>query len=131
MNSLMTRRATASSIASSAGISNGDAGPPRRPRAGRAHRSVPVGARGPLALGPEADRARPRDRRRDIEAGLGLRVGRLVGLQAGALRDDPRQLADVELGPLVAQERQGDPLAPDVARARSPPCTGPRRRAGR
>ena len=34
--------------------------------------------------------------------------------QPGALGDDPLQLAHLQLGPLVAQQRQGDPLAPDV-----------------
>ena len=39
-----------------------------------------------------------------------------IGRQAGPLGDDPRQLADLELRPLVAQQRQGDPLAADVGR---------------
>ena len=39
--------------------------------------------------------------------------GRVRG-QPGALGDDPLQLAHVQLRALVAQQRQGDPLAPDV-----------------
>ena len=49
-----------------------------------------------------------------VETRLGAGVGRRVAGQAGPLGDDPRQLADLELGPLVAQQRQGEPLAPDV-----------------
>jgi len=33
---------------------------------------------------------------------------------AGPLRDDPRELPGQQVRPLVAEERQGDPLAADV-----------------
>ncbi len=88
MNSTMTRRATSVSIASSAGSSN-------------------------VALVTCA-RSRRADWR-DVEAGLGAVVGGRIGRQAGPLGDDPVELADLELGPLVAQQRQRDPRPPDLA----------------
>ena len=101
MNSPITRRATFVSIASSSGSSN---------------RALAVG-RGEDARSPAAPPAAEPDRlaggiaRRDVEPGLGQVVGGRVGCQPGALGHDPGQLADLELGPLVAQERQGEPLA--------------------
>ena len=52
--------------------------------------------------------------RREVQAGLRTRLARGVVGHPGALGDDPCQLAELELGPLVAQQRQPDPLAPDV-----------------
>ena len=103
MNSPMTRRATSVSIASSVGSSN-------------------------VALGHGRTR---RDRRRDVEPGLGALLGRRIGGQAGPLGDDPVELADLELGPLVAQQRQRDPRPPDLGEVDIDAGTGPRRRAAR
>ena len=58
---------------------------------------------------------------RDVEARLGTGITRRVLRQTGPFGDDPRQLADLELGALVAQQRQPDPLAPDVGRSRYRP----------
>ena len=63
---------------------------------------------------PEADRVRRPIARGDVEAGLGTGITRRVPGQTGPFGHDPRQLADLELGALVAQQRQPDPLAPDV-----------------
>ena len=102
MNSPMTRRATSVSIASSVGSSNATglviaASRRRRPR--------PGGSRSDAAPRSPGATSRP-----------GSAPGSLVVSCArpGPLGDDPAQLADLELRPLVAQQRQPDPLAPDV-----------------
>ena len=94
----------------------------------------------PVAPRIEPDRLGRRLARRHVEARLGTRVGGRVVGQPGALGDDPAELADLELGPLVAEQRQRDPLAADVggrdvdgeqplvvaaARRRSPAPFGP------
>ena len=61
----------------------------------------------PPSPGPDGNRAR-----RPTRARPGRR--RRIDRQAGPLGDDPLQLAHLQLRPLVAQQRQGDPLAPDV-----------------
>ena len=89
MNSPMTRRATSVSIASSAGSSNA--------------------ALVTVAAIEAADW-------RDVEAGLGARSSAVESsARPGPLGDDPLELADLELGPLVAQQRQRDPRAADLA----------------
>ena len=93
----MIRRATSVSIASSVGSSKAGGSAVIEPASLR----NPIGLRRPVA-------------RRDVEAGLGTGIAGRVAGQTGPLGDDPRQLADLELGALVAQQRQPDPLAPDV-----------------
>ena len=117
MNSAMTRRATSVSIASSVGSSNGAS------TAGAGARSAPVTV---MPLGRAAADARAWISKPigsdggsagdEVETRLGAALGRRVVGQAGPLGHDPAQLADLELGPLVAQQRQRDPLAPDVGR---------------
>jgi len=53
---------------------------------------------------------------RHVEAALGPRIARRVLGEAGSLGDDPLELADLQLRALVAQQRQRDPLTPDVGR---------------
>ena len=67
------------------------------------------------ASSAEPDRLADRLAGRHVEARLGAGVGGRVGAPGPARSATiRRQLADLELGPLVAQQRQGDPLAPDV-----------------
>ena len=112
MNSAMTRRATSVSMASSAGSSNGG-----RAGGGLGHRSCaavqPVRRTLAVDAGTRSARTAPRPACRSKPGSAPALGGRVVG-QAGPLGHDPAQLADLQLGPLVAEQRQGDPLAPDV-----------------
>ena len=112
MNSAMTRRATSVSMASSTGSSKGAPGGRLRHghaaavQRGRGARSPPwtpnpIGSDG--ALGGM-----------QVEAGLGAAFGGRVVGQTGPFGDDPAQLANLQLESLVAEQRQRDPLAPDV-----------------
>src|SRR6185369_4205553 len=82
----------------------------RRPSAGGGRRSSRRGAPPPR---PKPDRLRGR-LGGDVEAWLGPRLRGRVGGEAGALGDDPAELARLELEALVAEQRQRDALATDV-----------------
>ena len=110
MNSAMTRRATSVSMASSDGSSK--AASRRALGHGHAPRSRARGPRSPCVPNPIGSPGA--SAAATSKPGLGAGVGCRIGGQAGPLGDDPVQLADVQLGPLVAQQRQGDPLAADV-----------------
>ena len=68
----------------------------------------------PSVLRPEPDRPLERLARRHVEPGLGASSRRSSRGESGPLGDDPGQLADRPLRPLVAQQRQRDPLAAHV-----------------
>src|SRR6185436_20974087 len=75
-----------------------------------------AGLRRRLGVLAEPDRLANGIAGRDVEAGLRELVRGRVRGQASPLRDDPRQLADLELRPLVAEERQGESLAAEVGK---------------
>src|SRR5689334_14686850 len=116
MNSSITRRAISVSIASSGGSSKrGSAGWDIVVSVIDAAVSSPTTALGLGSASPrlrddrvllEADREMDRLAGCHVQPGLGELVGRRVRRQAGPLRDDPRQLPDLELRALVAQKRQ-------------------------
>ena len=117
MNSAMTRRATSVSMASSAGSSNGHG-------RSRSARSFALIGRRPCA-DPGGASARPSSRTRSgaaaRSAGTTSRPGSASGsavesavnpARSATIRDSSRTWSS---GPLVAQQRQRDPFAPDVA----------------
>ena len=102
MNSPMTRRATSVSIASSAGSSNGSAGRPPVTAVADRRRGTPIGR----SIGSAGRRRRGRGSAPSSAVESGARPARSATIRASS--------RTCELRPLVAQQRQGDPLAADV-----------------
>src|SRR6476469_9001366 len=104
MNSPMTRRATSVSMASSVGSS-------------KAAGAVMAGGRPTRSRGrtaSEPDRVWRLLPGRDVKSRLRERIAGQVTGEPRALVEDALELALLELQPLVAEQRQADPLAPDL-----------------
>src|SRR5439155_17544524 len=52
---------------------------------------------------------------RHVQPGLRIGIGGAVEAEAGSFGDDPLEFTDDELGTLVAEQRQRDPLPPQIA----------------
>src|SRR5919106_2554133 len=102
MKPTMMRRATPVSMASSRGSSKA------------ASESDELGAGSAEVIARPLSAARP-GHGSYVQARLGIGVRRGVGRLPGSLANDPLQLPQHQLGTLVAQQGQADPLAAKVA----------------